>query len=561
MTGDHSNRLVKPITRILNMDSMRQRTPGSPRPAFSACRALCIIALLGAAPPSHAQQWPATSGSPYAQAYAQSAASPYGYYGYPQGYQQPLQRAQNVYYGNYQDNRVPGYIYPRPNNVPNNYGYNSGGITYYYVENPHGPNYYPFASPYGAPPANSRVPSRGTSWPAPANAAPPKPSSNPLDGDPPPDEGRKPTVSFHRTPDECFWFKAGYIGALIPPMRLGGGPLLTTGTSGILFQPSTSVLFGDRNVDFNLFSGIRLEGGLFLDRENRFSLDLSGFLLFPNTESFYIASDNKGNPRILRPIFNVDTNKEGGFLRSQPGSIAGLVAIDNRSDMGGIELNARYHSYIGERLHADVLFGFRYLRLGEQLRIQDQITPLRNNFLTFQGTFVNAPNSLADDDSFHTVNQFFGPQIGGRLAWEYGPFTPEGFVKLALGGSEERTTINGSTTKITPAGNQTVPGGILAVPSNMGNHSRTVMGIVPELGLNLGVELTQHVRLNLGYSLLLWNHVVRPGSQYDRSVNPNQVPGSPTFGAASNAPFSPTYRFNDEFFWTHTFNIGVDIHY
>ena len=540
---------------------MRRRPRGLPRPAFSAWRALYLIALLGATPTAHAQQWPTNSGSPYAQAYAPSAASPYGYYGYPQGFQQPLQQAQNIYYGNYQDNRVPGYIYPRPNYVPNNYGYDSGGITYYYVQNPHGPNYYPFASPYGTPPANSRFPSRGTSWPAPANAAPPTPNGNPVDGDPQLDEAHKPTVSFHRTPDECFWFKAGYVAALITPMRLGGGPLLTTGTSGILFQPSTSILFGDRNVDFNLFSGLRLEGGYFLDRENRFSLDLSGFWFFPNTESFAIASDDKGNPRILRPIFNVDTNKEGGFLRSQPGSIAGTVFIDNKSDMGGVELNARYHSYINERFHADALFGFRYLRLAEQLRIQDQITPLRKNFLTFRGTFVNAPDSLADEDVFRTVNQFFGPQIGGRLAWEYGPFTPEGFVKLALGAGEEKTTIDGSTTKISPAGNQTVPGGILAVPSNMGNHSRTVMGIVPEVGLNLGVELTQHVRLNLGYSLLLWNHVVRPGSQYDRSVNPNQVPGSPTFGAASNAPFSPTYRFNDEFFWTHTFNIGVDIHY
>lgn len=560
MTADQSDRSVEHVARTLKLDSMRRRPLGSTRPAFSACRAWCLIALLGAAPTSQAQQWPSSTGNPYAQAYAQSAASPYGYYGYPQGFAQPIQRAQNVYYGNYQDNRVPGYIYPRSSYVPNNYGYNSGGITYYYVENPHGPNYYPFASPYGTPPANSRLPSRPTSWPAPAKAVP-TPINNPLDDDPQLDEARKPAVSFHRTPDECFWFKASYIAALITPMRPGGGPLLTTGTSGILFQPSTSVLFGDRNVDFNLFSGIRLEGGLFLDHDNRFSLDLAGFLLFQNAQSFSITSDDKGNPRILRPIFNVDTNKEGGFLRSQPGSIVGAVTIDNKSDMGGIELNARYHSYIRERLHADVLVGFRYVRLSEQLRIQDQITPLKNNFLTFQKASVNPPNSLADEDLFHTVNQFFGPQIGGRLAWEYGPFTPEGFVKLALGAGEERTTIDGSTTKITPTGNQTVPGGILAVPSNMGTHSRTVLGIVPELGLNLGVELTQHVRVNLGYSLLLWNHVVRPGSQYDRSVNPNQVPGSPTFGNASNAPFSPTYRFNDEFFWSHMFNIGLDIHY
>src|ERR1700710_2314452 len=75
----------------------------------------------------------------------------YGSGAYPPGYGQPIQPAQNVYYGNYQNNTVPGYIYPRNYPPQNYYNANGNGITYYYVQNPNGPNSYPLASPYGTP--------------------------------------------------------------------------------------------------------------------------------------------------------------------------------------------------------------------------------------------------------------------------------------------------------------------------------------------------------------------------------------------------------------------------
>ena len=174
--------------------------------------------------------------------------------------------------------------------------------------------------------------------------------------------------------------------------------------------------------------------------------------------------------------------------------------------------------------------------------------------------FVNAPNSLADEDTFQTVNQFIGPQIGGRLSWEHRWLTLDGFAKLAVGASQEQTTISGSTTFVSPAGDQTVVGGVLAQPSNIGTYRRTVLGIVPEFGFNVGVEITKCARLQFGYSFLLWNHVVRPGNQFDRNVNPGQAPGSQTFGTITG-PLSPTYRFNDELFWTHTLNLGLELHF
>ncbi len=59
---------------------------------------------------------------------------------------------------------------------------------------------------------------------------------------------------------------------------------------------------------------------------------------------------------------------------------------------------------------------------------------------------------------------------------------------------------------------------------------------------------------------MLWNHVVRPGSQYDTNLNPSQVNSSFFFGAV-NGPSAPAYRFNEEFFFSHSFNLGLEVHF
>ena len=505
--------------------------------------ALSLCVLLGVASGTQAQA-PFNGNNPYAQGYPQPN------YGYPQGYQAPMQRLQsaNEYY---RSGVAPG--------APNA---NGNGITYYYVQNPNGPNYYPLTSPYGEPPPRRPVPQTPT-WPIPANVPPATPVRPPTAEDQVVEEPRAP-IPYHRPTDDCFWIKADYAPMLYRPMRLAS-PLVTVGSPldqhpGALGQPGTSVVFGNNTVDFGLLSGARLEGGLFLEKSNTFSVDVAGFWTIPVTQTFSIGSDANGNPLIARPIFNVVLQREAALINSSPGNLAGSLTIDAKSEMQGMEFNARYHTYTMERFHSDFLVGFRYLRLAERLRIQEQINPINNMFLTYQGNFVAAPNSLADQDSFQTSNQFFGPQIGARVSWEYRWLSLEGFAKLGLGVTEQQTTIDGSTTMVSPAGNQTTAGGILALPSNIGNHNRAVLGVVPEFGLTIGVDVTQHVRLNLGYSMLLWNHVVRPGNQYDHNVNPTQVPGSPTFGP-STGPTAPTYRFNDELFWSNTFNVGIEFHY
>jgi hypothetical protein len=399
-------------------------------------------------------------------------------------------------------------------------------------------------------------------WPAP----PVSPEVTRTRRDPNADLVRMP-AEFYRPTHERFWVSGDYSMAFIRSVRLPAlastGPI-TTAVPGALGQPGTSILFGNDALDFNMLSGVRLFAGAFLDCDDRFSVELGGFYQAPNTQRFRMASDPNGNPTFGRPFFVAATgiDREGTLLNSFPGLFSGSLAIDAKTQFLGAEFNARYHTYgyYWDRLHMDGLVGFRYLRLSESIDFQDQITPITRNQLTFLGANVNAPNSLRDQDTFRASNNFFGPQIGARVGWEQNWWTLDGFFKLALGVTEQRVNIDGSTTLVTPTGSRTVVGGVLAQPTNIGQYSRTVFGIVPEFGADFGVNLTENVRLKLGYSFLLWSHVARAGTQIDRSINPGQVPGAANFGTTSGAA-SPSFRFNDEFFWSHFLNVGMEVHY
>jgi hypothetical protein len=134
------------------------------------------------------------------------------------------------------------------------------------------------------------------------------------------------------------------------------------------------------------------------------------------------------------------------------------------------------------------------------------------------------------------------------------------YGKAALGATDQTVDISGSTTLISAAGNQVATGGVLALPSNIGNHSRTVLGFVPEGGFTAGVNLCQHIQLTAGYSFLFWNQVVRPSGQLDMTINPNAVPSSQSFGQGPG-PARPTFNFNDESYWVHTLTVGLVVHF
>jgi hypothetical protein len=79
--------------------------------------------------------------------------------------------------------------------------------------------------------------------------------------------------------------------------------------------------------------------------------------------------------------------------------------------------------------------------------------------------------------------------------------------------------------------------------------------MVPEFGATVGYQLTRRLRATLGYSLIYWGNVVRPGDQIDLDVNPNLLP-------PENVPFSgalrPQFQFVQTDYWVHGLSYGAE---
>ena len=56
------------------------------------------------------------------------------------------------------------------------------------------------------------------------------------------------------------------------------------------------------------------------------------------------------------------------------------------------------------------------------------------------------------------------------------------------------------------------------------NLTNDAFAVLPEVGLNVGVYVTEKVRVFAGYSFLYWSDVVRPGDQVSRAINPGRIP-------------------------------------
>src|SRR5205807_1574161 len=170
----------------------------------------------------------------------------------------------------------------------------------------------------------------------------------------------------------------------------------------------------------------------------------------------------------------------------------------------------------------DALAGVRYLDLKDGIHITEDLiaTPTLPLF---------ANDRIIVSDRFDTHNQFFGGQVGLDTEVRRGRFFVDFRGKIALGDNHQTLDIQGSQTITTPAGAvQNFRGGLLALPSNIGHFTRDRFAVVPELGLSVGYQMTEQLRVSVGYNLLWWSNVLRAGEQIDRVLDETQIPN---FGA------------------------------
>lgn len=327
-------------------------------------------------------------------------------------------------------------------------------------------------------------------------------------------------------------------------------PLVTTGPAGslgILGESGTAVLVGGRDQDLGGFSGGRFAVGAWLDCCQTCGVELGGFFLGNRGDRFDLTCP-PGSRVLARPFFNSETRMQDSEIVCLPEVAEGSMRISLETEFWGLEANALKNICCGCNYRVDLLAGFRYLRLDEGLNVTEQVTAIEPEA---GGT------SFLLADTFHTRNHFYGGQVGARLEARRGRFFLDLLGKVALGTTHQVVAINGST-QITAPGEAPVSGrgGLLALPSNIGSRSQNQFAVVPEVGMNVGVQLTNSVRGYVGYTFLYWSDVARPGDQVSLALNPAQLPP-----AAPGVGGPPIFRFRESDFWAHGINFGLELRY
>jgi hypothetical protein len=113
--------------------------------------------------------------------------------------------------------------------------------------------------------------------------------------------------------------------------------------------------------------------------------------------------------------------------------------------------------------------------------------------------------------------------------------------------------IEGSTRSPRDAAPQV--GGLLAQPGrNIGVYDRNEFGVVPEFGTTLGYQLTERIKLNVGYTSIYWSNVLRPGDQVDNTVNTNLLPPA----IPGNAHMGQPFAVREVDYWISGFTAGFE---
>src|SRR5207247_371961 len=148
-----------------------------------------------------------------------------------------------------------------------------------------------------------------------------------------------------------------------------------------------------------------------------------------------------------------------------------------------------------------LLAGYKHFYLEEGINITDVETPL----------IGAAPPTFTVAERFRTLNEFNGGQVGlqGEVKFLRRWFV-QGTVKVSLGVTHQSSDIAGTTTLSVPGGPTIVaPGGLLALPTNIGHSSRDSFTVIPEAGLKIGYDFNDHWRAWIGYDFLYASSVMR----------------------------------------------------
>jgi len=334
------------------------------------------------------------------------------------------------------------------------------------------------------------------------------------------------------------WYKAH----TLPPVLSTGSAL--GGIPGGLGQPGTRVLLGGEPT-----AGPNAAGRFsvcWYAIPDLWNVEANFLYMVEGTQSFDNVSNAAGSPVLSRPYFDLTGRFENADPRALPNVLLGTTSDELRTQIMGGELNFRRNlsGAPGNGGSFSLLAGARWLNLEERYANSDTVRdlPLQNAL------------ALSISDSFETTNNFCGGQLGAQFLYRFEAFTLSLQGKCAAGPNVQNVRISGNTvqTDFVRGVVTTDSQGFYAQDSNIGSTQRNRFAILPEFALNCTFDLSDRIRLNVGYTVFWLTNVVRPGDQIDRVLdqtvlNPRVVPAGP------RVPFT------ESDFWAQWFNIGFEV--
>ncbi|HLW68427.1 MAG TPA: BBP7 family outer membrane beta-barrel protein [Gemmataceae bacterium] len=302
-------------------------------------------------------------------------------------------------------------------------------------------------------------------------------------------------------------------------------PLLTTGppaSGGIIGNPGTQVLLGGGQViDYGIFSGVQFTtGGWFTDRR---LLGSEGTTLFvaQNSATYTFGSD--GSTVLARPFVNALTSANDARAIAFPGERAATFTLQSQLQFFDTDSNIIYNLYRDQFRYVNLLFGYRYFALDEQMLMTDTETVIGPGTTTFLGVPQPPGNVFQVTDRFQNVTRVFALQTGVRAEWIQGPWRFNMVAKIGAGWSHARLYADGRTTPLNPPA-PAYPGGLLADPTYSYRSSLDQFTWIPEFQGRIAYAILPRMSVYAGIDYLFITNLARPGQQIDQVVNPTQVP-------------------------------------
>jgi hypothetical protein len=199
-------------------------------------------------------------------------------------------------------------------------------------------------------------------------------------------------------------------------------------------------------------------------------------------------------------------------------------------------------------LRADFLVGYRYGKLEDRVIIAEDLVSIDQSGGVIPDTTIDL------NDSFETENTFNGVMFGVMAMQNLGCWDLEGVAKVAIGGVRSTVAINGATITTVPGTSPEVtPGGLLALPTNIGDRTEDTFGGMTELGVRMTYRFAPCWRASVGYTCVYWYHVARAGEQIDTTLDLTQLPPGELDGQTR-----PLFHWVTDGFWAQGLNVGLE---